>query len=126
MSLSPDARRPALLALFVLSLIWGYNWVVMKQTLRYAGAYDFAALRTLFGGLSLFLVLRWQGKPLRPRALGWTLLIGLLQTTGFVGLSVAALQHGGAGKTAVLVFIMPFWVLLLAWWLLDERPRGAQ
>lgn len=123
---SSRAHRPALLALLVLALIWGYNWVVMKQTLRYAGAYDFAALRTLLGGLSLFLVLRWQGKVLRPQAFGWTVLLGLLQTTAFVGLSVAALQQGGAGKTAVLVFVMPFWVLLLAWWLLDERPRGAQ
>ncbi|MHB8474122.1 MAG: DMT family transporter [Gammaproteobacteria bacterium] len=126
MSLSKVSSRPALLALFALSLIWGYNWVVMKQALRYAGAYDFAALRTALGAISLFIVLRWQAKPLRPQAFKWTLLLGLLQTSGFVGLSVAALQSGGAGKTAVLVFVMPFWVLLLAWWLLDERPRGTQ
>ena len=37
----------AVLALIVLSLIWGYNWVVMKEALWYAGPFEFAALRTL-------------------------------------------------------------------------------
>ena len=75
--------------LVVLSLIWGYNWVVMKQVLRYADPFDFAALRTLFGALAL--------------------LVG-----------------GGAGKTAVLTYTMPFWLLPMAWVALGERVRGLQ
>ena len=37
-----------------------------------------------------------------------------------------ALAGGGAGRTSVLVFTMPFWTLLIAWPVLHERVRGAQ
>ena len=36
-----------------------------------------------------------------------------------------ALAGGGAGRTSVLVFTMPFWTLLIAWPVLHERVRGA-
>jgi drug/metabolite transporter (DMT)-like permease len=49
-----------------------------------------------------------------------------LTTTGSVGFSTWALESGAAGKTAVLVYTMPFWVLLLAWPILAERIRGLQ
>jgi drug/metabolite transporter (DMT)-like permease len=37
-----------------------------------------------------------------------------------------ALVEGGPGKTAVLIFTMPIWTLLMAWPLLGERVRGKQ
>lgn len=37
-----------------------------------------------------------------------------------------ALVEGGPGKTAVLIFTMPIWTLLMAWPLLGERIRGKQ
>jgi drug/metabolite transporter (DMT)-like permease len=52
--------------------------------------------------------------------------IGLLQTSLFNGLATAALAVGGAGKVTVLVYAMPFWLLLLAWLFLGERLRGLQ
>ena len=113
-------------ALFLLALIWGYNWVVMKIGLGYAQPFAFAALRTFLGALSLFLLLIVLRRSLRPQAVGFTIVIGLLQTTGFVGLLMWALQSGGAGKTSVLTYTMPFWLLLLAWALLGERLRGTQ
>ncbi|WP_332673337.1 DMT family transporter [Aromatoleum sp.] len=113
--------------LFVLlSLIWGYNWVVMKKVMAYADPFDFSAVRTLFGALALFAVLVWRRKPLKPVALGQTLLLGLLQTTAFIALIQWALVSGGAGKTAVLVYAMPFWLLPMAWVFLGERVRGLQ
>lgn len=113
-------------AFVALSLIWGYNWVVMKEVLKYAGPFDFAALRTVLGAAALFTVLLLQRKPLKPVALKTTFFFGLLQTTAFMALTQWALVSGGAGKTAVLSYTMPFWVLLLAWPLLNERIRGWQ
>src|SRR5690606_4589091 len=49
-----------------------------------------------------------------------------LQTCGFTGLIIWALVEGGAGKTAVLCYTMPFWVMLLAWPLLGEKIKGAE
>jgi drug/metabolite transporter (DMT)-like permease len=120
------ARDLGALALALLALIWGYNWVVMKVGLQYAQPFTFSALRTFLGALSLFALLIVLRRSLRPPPLLWTIAIGLLQTTGFVGLLMWALESGGAGRTSVLTYTMPFWLLLLAWAFLGERLRGVQ
>jgi drug/metabolite transporter (DMT)-like permease len=120
------STRRAVLALIALSLIWGYNWVVMKECLKYCGVYDFSALRTGIGAASLFVLLIWKRRPLRPKAIGMTILLGFLATSLCIGFVTLALATGGVGKTAILVYIMPFWVLLLAWPILSERIRGMQ
>jgi len=116
----------AFAALMVLTIIWGYNWVVMKSALAYAGAFQFAALRTVIGALCLFAVLLVMRKPLRVKELPTLVLLGLMQTSGFTGLLIWALVEGGAGKTAVLTYTMPFWVMVLAWPMLGEKLRGLQ
>ncbi len=124
-----SASRPkplAILALIVLSLIWGYNWVVMKQVIQYVGPFDFSAIRTLLGAAALFLVLSLSRRPMKVVALPQVALLGLLQTGAFTALIQWALVAGGAGKTAVLVYTMPFWTIPIAWWVLGERVRGLQ
>jgi len=116
----------AFAALMVLTIIWGYNWVVMKSALAYAGAFQFAALRTVIGALCLFAVLLVMRKPLRVKELPTLILLGLMQTSGFTGLLIWALVQGGAGKTAVLTYTMPFWVMVLAWPMLGEKLHGLQ
>lgn len=116
----------AFIALMVLTAIWGYNWVVMKSALEYAGAFQFAALRTVLGAVCLFAVIIYMRKSLRVREMPTLILLGLLQTSGFTGLLIWALVEGGAGKTAVLTYTMPFWVMVLAWPLLGEKLRGLQ
>jgi len=116
----------AFAALMVLALVWGYNWVVMKVALEYSTASQFAAMRTFGGGLFLLMLMAAMRKPLRPREVRSTIVLGLLQTTGFTGFIIWALVSGAAGKTSVLSFTMPFWVLLLAWPMLGERIRGMQ
>jgi drug/metabolite transporter (DMT)-like permease len=118
-------RHAALIALAVLTLIWSYNWIIMKQALHYSGPFTFSALRYTFGTLVLFLVLLARREPLRPPPLGQTALIGIAQTAGFQALVQWALVDGGAGKTALYAYTMPFWVVLLAWLVLAERP-GAR
>jgi len=125
MSSDPATRR-AFAALALLSLIWGYNWVVMKEVLRYTDPFDFTAIRTLLGAASLFVVMLIRGTDMRPVAIRDTILLGLVQTGIFTALIQTALVTGGAGKTAVLVYAMPFWLLPLAWLLLGERIRGLQ
>ncbi|AUN94499.1 DMT family transporter [Pseudazoarcus pumilus] len=123
-----ESRRawPALAAFVLLSLIWGYNWVVMKKVLQFADPVDFTALRVIFGTVALFALMLLRRMPLRPVALGPTIVLGLLQCGAFSVLIQLALVHGGAGKTAVLVYVMPFWLLPMAWAFLGERVRGLQ
>lgn len=114
------------IALVVLSLTWGYTWVLAKQGLQYAPPFAFAAERCVGGALSLLIVLKLIGKPLKLVAPFQTLGIGLTQVAGFMIFQTWALVEGGPGKTAVLIFTMPIWTLLLAWPLLGERVRGKQ
>lgn len=124
--MTPDRRwRPAL-ALAVLSLTCGYTWVLAKQGLQYAPPFAFAAERCVGGALSLVLALKLMGKPLKLVAPWPTVGIALTQITGFMVFQTWALVEGGPGKTAVLIFTMPIWTLLLAWPLLGERVRGKQ
>jgi drug/metabolite transporter (DMT)-like permease len=127
--IDPRAKRTrdlGILALVVLGPVWGYGWIATKISLEYADALTFAALRVPLSAALLFLVMLVLRKPLRPPPLGWTMLIGLLQTTLFVGLVITALHDAGAGKVSVITYTMPFWLLLLAWIFLGERLRGAQ
>lgn len=98
----------------------------MKECLRHAAPFDFAALRTFIGALSLFVLLIYKRTPLRPKAIPITLIIGLLSTTGGIGFVTWAMSMGAVGKTAILTYFMPFWALLLAWPLLSEKIRGIQ
>ncbi len=123
---SHRTRDLGVLALVVLGPVWGYGWVATKISLEYSDALTFAALRVPLSAALLFLVMIVLRKPLRPPPLGWTMLIGLLQTTLFVGLVITALHDAGAGKVSVITYTMPFWLLLLAWIFLGERLRGVQ
>lgn len=123
---SPRSVRLALLALAAMALLWGYNWVVMKQVLAYVGAFDFSAWRTILGAAILFLVLALTRRPMRITALPRVILLGILQTGVFSALIQIALIQGGAGKTSILVYTMPFWVVPMAWFAFGERIRGLQ
>jgi drug/metabolite transporter (DMT)-like permease len=113
-------------ALLLLALIWGYSWVVMKIALGYVQPFTFAALRTFLGALALMAVLPLLKRPMRPKAFWPTAFLGVLQTTGFVGLLTWALEDGGAGKTSILTYTMPFWLLLMAWVVLGEKLKAFQ
>lgn len=115
-----------MLAVLVLSLTWGYTWIMAKQGLAYAAPFNFVAERCVAGALTLFVVLKLLGRPLKLVAPWATLAIALTQVTGFMVFQTWALVEGGPGKTAVLIFTMPIWTLLLAWPVLGERIRGSQ
>ena len=119
-------ERLALLALGGMALVWGYNWVVMKKVLAYVGPFDFSAYRTLLGAGALMLVLKVLRRPMQIRAWPRVALLGVLQTGAFSVLIQIALLQGGAGKTSILVYTMPFWVIPLAWVTFGERIRGTQ
>ncbi len=116
--------RGAFAALAIVTLVWSYNWIVMKQALAYSGPFAFSALRYLLGTLVLFAVLLVRRASLRPPPWLPTVMIGLAQTTGFQLLVQSALVEGGAGRTALLAYTMPFWVVLLGWLLYRERPSA--
>lgn len=114
-------------ALALLSLIWGYNWIVMKQSLAYASPTDSAAWRFLIAAGALVPVVRGMGYSLRvPRGEWWLAgTLGLMLAANFTG-TLWGLKLGGTGKVAVLCYTMPFWTVLFARLFLHERMRPVQ
>lgn len=115
-------RRKAVAALFLVSLLWGYNWIAMKLGLESAGPFQFSTLRFALGALCMVAVILRYGEPLLPGRGQWppVLILGFVLALNF-GLTMSALELGGTGKTAVLVYTMPFWVLIFARLALHER-----
>jgi drug/metabolite transporter (DMT)-like permease len=110
------------IALGATVIIWAFSWIVMKLVLRYAGPFDFSALRYSIGAVLLFAVLVVMRRPLASPPLAGTIVTGLAQTAAFQGLGQFALTAGGTGRVVLLAYAMPFWAVLLAWLMLGERP----
>lgn len=120
------SRLWAVAGIVLLSVLWGYTWVVAKQALDFAPPFALTFIRVSGGAIALFAALKLLRQPLGLQAPRMVLLISLCQVSGFMLLQTFSLKYGAAGKTAVLVYTMPIWTLLLAWPMLGERVRGAQ
>ncbi|HEY3583140.1 MAG TPA: DMT family transporter [Casimicrobiaceae bacterium] len=120
------SRGGAYAALALLTLLWGMNWIVMKAALFHAHPVEFNVQRTWLATLVLFGVLIARGGRLRPQNVKAIAVTGFFQTTINFGATTMAVAGGGAGRTSVLVFTMPFWTLLIARFVLHERVRGLQ
>ena len=119
-------RYLPLLALGILPIIWGYAWVPLKIGVAFCPPFTFAALRGLPGGLLLLGLTAALRRPVKLKAALYVIPMGVLQTGGFIGLTIAALVAGGAGRTSILANTWQFWILLMAWPILGERLRGSQ
>ncbi len=118
------AYLPAV-ALILLALVWGYNWVVMKVAIRYADPFTFMTLRTVLGAMALFALVAIRRGSLRPKYF-WITAVYSIFGTSMTGLTIWALSLGSAGKVSILTYTMPFWLLLIAWPVLAERIHGIQ
>ncbi|MGN6192425.1 MAG: DMT family transporter [Rhodanobacteraceae bacterium] len=118
----PASTRAAWIGLLILTIVWSLNWSVMKVAMRDSGPFTFSAMRYVIGTVVLFALLAMRHDGLKPTPWLPTLAIGLTQTAAFQALAQWALVSGGAGKTALLAYTMPFWVVPLAWWWLNDKP----
>jgi drug/metabolite transporter (DMT)-like permease len=112
----------ALLAVVV--LLWGVNWPIMNIGVGIIPPIWFAILRTLIGGLTLFVWRFATGRFAWPtrRDLPVIASVGLLQVGAYLALVNVALLHVDAGRSAVLAYTTPLWVGPGAILLLGERP----
>ena len=121
---SVRSRRAAYVALALLTLLWGCNWIVMKAALLHAHPLEFNVHRTWLAIAALFAVLIARRGRVWPQSWRAVLVTAVFQTTINFGATTMAVAGGGAGRTSVLVFTMPFWTLLIARPVLHERVRG--
>jgi drug/metabolite transporter (DMT)-like permease len=122
-------RRHASLLVACLVLIWGCNWPVNKVVLSHISPLWFTCLRVAMGSVSLFLVqaFRPEGVKLPARAdLPVVLSIGLVQVATVMALVQLGLANVPAGRSAILSYTTPVWVVPGAILILGERLRFAK
>lgn len=110
------------LVILIVTIIWGYTWVIMKQSLEYMGPYTFSTLRFFTGAIAL-LVIVWLTKQQISLKTYWKELTlqGIFQTTLTFIFVMTALQFVDAGKSSVLLYSMPIWSSIFAARLLHEK-----
>jgi len=108
--------------IFTITTLWGYAWVVMKQSLDYMGPFTFNAFRFGIGALTSLLFV-WLLKVGLPPKKYWKHLavIGILQISVVYLFIMLAIRFVDAGKSSVLLYSMPMWGSLLAAKFLGER-----
>ncbi len=121
---SAEAVPPrVLLALAILTLMWGVNWPVMKLGLREMTPLMFRAVTMSGGFLLLFAWYRARGARLGlTRGELWR--VALLAAPNIVGwhaLSIFGVQALASGRAAIVGFTMPIWTVLLSVALFGER-----
>lgn len=120
----PPHKLLAVAALLVNALVWGISWWPFKQlealglhplwatAIVYAMAFAVIALWSMARRVSW---VSWRAHP----AL-WALLIASgLTNVGFNW----AVTVGDVVRVVLLFYLMPAWSVLVAWWLLGEKPR---
>lgn len=120
-------RGRALIGLIAITLMWGFNWPLMKFSLRELTPLYFRAVTMSGGALLLFVFYAVRGMDMTlPRA-AWIALAVLAATNifGWHLFSILGVQALSSGRAAILGFTMPIWTVLLAIAFFGERltPR---
>lgn len=129
MSTATLTRRNALLLLAVVVLAWGFTWIVSKLLLQHMTPLWAVAARSMAGTgalLALGLALRRVAWPVKAD-IPVILSVGLLHMGAFAALVSLGLQYVPAGRSVVLAYTTPLWVIPAAWLFLGEPiGRGRQ
>lgn len=116
-------RREGIVLLAVVVLAWGLTWPVNKVILESLPPLWMAALRSAIATAALFVIALGRRRlVVPPRAdLPVLLSITLLHMVGFVVLANVGLQLVPTGRSVVLAYTTPLWVVPGAWLFLGER-----
>jgi len=115
--------------LAALVLVWGASWPVTKIGVGTVPPLWFACLRYVVGAACLVVIVTLRGEMALPSRSDWRLIAvsGVLQMAVYSALTALALTHLPPGRSSVLAFSTPLWVVPLSMWLLRERiPLAAR
>jgi len=118
-----SGRREDIVLLIVVVLVWGLTWPVNKVILASLPPLWMAAVRSAIATLALFVIAIFRGRLVRPCRADVPVLLSitLLHMVGFVILSYVGLQLLPTGRSVVLAYTTPLWVIPGASLFLKER-----
>lgn len=119
---SPSHTSPpaAVAGLLFNAMVWGLSWWPLRQ-LQAQGLHPLWSTALVFGLITLLL------GGVRPRAWRevfttpalWLIVLAAGVTNASFNWGITA---GDVVRVVLLFYLMPLWLVLLAWWLLGERP----
>ncbi len=116
-----------MLAFAVLVLAWSSSFSVVKVGLDYAPPVLFAGGRTLLSGVIMSAVaLVWGGSPNLGRDWRVFAFLGMFNVVLFIGAQTFAVLYLPSGTAAVLIYLQPILVGVLAWTVLEEPLTGTK
>ncbi|MDB5843704.1 MAG: protein of unknown function transrane [Polaromonas sp.] len=117
------ANRLAVGALVLNALVWGVSWWPFRQ-LQDHGLHPLWATALMYlmivAGLLAVQFKAWRGLAAHPQL--W--LLGLVAGMTNIGFNWAV-TVGDVVRVVLLFYLMPAWSVLVAWWMLDEKPTVA-
>jgi len=123
-----QATRAQIIAAFAsIYLVWGSTYLAIRYAVQTIPPFIMGGIRFLVSGALLYIWARYRGAP-RPTRLHWrnAIIAGGLLLLGGNGAVVWAEQFAPSGLTALLVSILPFWLVLIEWVRPPrKRPSGA-
>ena len=116
-------RRRQLLALVAITLMWGFNWPMMKYSLREMSPLYFRALTMTAGATWLFVFYRVRGVRMLPQGDEWGTVVklGLPNMLGWHTAAILGVKELASGRAAILGFTMPIWTVLIGTLFLGEK-----
>ena len=119
----PDVLPRSLYSMLVaLTLIWGFNWTVLKVVITEVPPWFFRSLCFLAAFVGLLAIARARGLPIRVPQGQW----GRIALIAFFTVSLQnffmmlALPLLPSGRVVILHYTMPVWSVLLSWAILGE------
>ena len=119
----PLSRGAAYAVLAARVLVWGLNWPIMKLVVGGMPPLWFVVTRLTVGAICLFALLLATGRFEKPTRADWPVVISVsvFQMWLFMGLTTIGIQFVPAGRSAILSYTSPLWVLPAAILLFRER-----
>lgn len=122
MTTSPQPRGRIIAAFAAVYVIWGSTYLAIRFAVETTPPFLMAAIRFLISGSILYGFARMRGVA-KPTASHWksATIVGALLLVGGNGAVVWAEQTVPSGMTALIVAILPFWIVILEWVLPGHR-----
>ena len=109
-------------------VVWGLHWTVTKVGLESIPPMTYAMLRVLVGAIVLALLMRRRRRLALPdrRDLPVILSYGLLAIAAATALMTVALLSAPAGRSSILTYTLPLWVVPIMAWVTRSLPTRRE
>ena len=116
MKYKPASRAQIIAAFASIYIVWGSTYLAIRYAIETIPPFIMGGARFLISGAMLYAWARYRGAS-RPTRLHWrnAVIAGAFLVLGGNGAVVWAEQFVPSGLTALLVSILPFWLVIIEW-----------